>query len=810
MAMSSADILKSTQPGVVNGHLLNGVRVSSVEAQGAWQALADTRSDVSRIEIPADPHERVAFVRRWMEKNQKTLKQGGMAATLVLPLLAQQALADKMAPVNDLQGVSEVIRQPNGSLTLMMNSGQRIELMAADVALANGRVVVDVDALMQQLGNDSGLLVPLSQLPDVQTWELLPDGNALVTMADGSQVVVPRWAVVEQGDLLLISPSDALQQGIAAGEDFGNLLFVPSASFTSAPSGAAAAAGTTGSNSAPVSSFADIPPWLYIGGGAIAVGAAAAGGGGGGGSSPAPEPAPEPEPEPTPEPPVTVSGYVIDGYISGATVTRALDANSVTTNREGFFEGLQGSGILTATGGVDISTGLPFVGELRAPEGATIITPLTTMMVQLAQQFNLNDADAQTAIKTALGLDQRIDLVNTDPLAESSPNADLLIAGVKVSSLLAMAATAGISNEDALSLLAEAFNEADDVDAPLSNQEMADLLGLPTIAGQVTQALDAIDAAGENLNVEAYREGVRNPLRDAQRDAQNPDSSLSDTIETRADLPYLTLQQAVTLSQNNELPSQYLLNPDQPFASGNLGLTVAADRLVLVQQILEGDYDADSAPIALEDIYTWAIRARVEDVLVTGGLERPAVLGATRVMVTNDTIRPDQFADLNTLDNFVLGNTIVPYRLEQALNTSEMPANYTLDPDTLLLKNDLTLREAAELIDATRLLIDRAVNAEEDGLTREMLLDWTVLDSFQNVISASSADPQLNEAGRVSVTESIITPAQFSQLSRLDNFDLGVTDVIYTLENALAVETLPANYVLDLDAPLDAGVVTVS
>ncbi|WP_144982319.1 calcium-binding protein [Halomonas sp. C22] len=810
MAMSSADILKSTQPGVVNGHLLNGVRVSSVEAQGAWQALADTRSDVSRIEIPADPHERVAFVRRWMEKNQKTLKQGGMAATLVLPLLAQQALADKMVPVNDLQGVSEVIRQPNGSLTLMMNSGQRIELMAADVALANGRVVVDVDALMQQLGNDSGLLVPLSQLPDVQTWELLPDGNALVTMADGSQVVVPRWAVVEQGDLLLISPSDALQQGIAAGEDFGNLLFVPSASFTSAPSGAAAAAGTTGSNSAPVSSFADIPPWLYIGGGAIAVGAAAAGGGGGGGSSPPPEPAPEPEPEPTPEPPVTVSGYVIDGYISGATVTRALDANSVTTNREGFFEGLQGSGILTATGGVDISTGLPFVGELRAPEGATVITPLTTMMVQLAQQFNLNDADAQTAIKTALGLDQRIDLVNTDPLAESSPNADLLIAGVKVSSLLAMAATAGISNEDALSLLAEAFNEADDVDAPLSNQEMADLLGLPTIAGQVTQALDAIDAAGENLNVEAYREGVRNPLRDAQRDAQNPDSSLSDTIETRADLPYLTLQQAVTLSQNNELPSQYLLNPDQPFASGNLGLTVAADRLVLVQQILEGDYDADSAPIALEDIYTWAIRARVEDVLVTGGLERPAVLGATRVMVTNDTIRPDQFADLNTLDNFVLGNTIVPYRLEQALNTSEMPANYTLDPDTLLLKNDLTLREAAELIDATRLLIDRAVNAEEDGLTREMLLDWTVLDSFQNVISASSADPQLNEAGRVSVTESIITPAQFSQLSRLDNFDLGVTDVIYTLENALAVETLPANYVLDLDAPLDAGVVTVS
>ncbi|WP_311063373.1 calcium-binding protein [Halomonas sp. DWK9] len=798
MAKSSAEMLKSTQPGVLSGHLLNGVRVSHRDTQNDWDALAETRSDVLRIDIPADPKERAAFVRRWMAKNQKTLKQGGMAATLVLPLLAQQALADQMVAVNDLQGVAEVIRQPNGSLTLIMNTGQRIDIAAADVALEGGRVVVDIDSLMQLLGDESGLLVPLSQLPDVQTWELLPDGNVMITRTDGTQMVIERGALVQQGDLFLISPSNALQQGIADGEDFGSLLFVPSASFTPANASSSSFPSTASSSSSsePVSSFGDIPPWLYIGGGAIAVGAAAAGGGGGGGGGDAG--------------PATISGYVIDGYISGATVTRAVNANQVTTNDDGFFSGLQGSGILTATGGVDISTGLPFTGVLRAPEDATVITPLTTMMVQLSQQFGLNDADAQTAIKTALGLDQRIDVLSTDPLAESSPNVDLLISGIKVASWLAMAATAGISNADALSLLAEAFNQANDADSPLSNQEMADLLGLPTITGQVKQALEAIDAAGENLNVDAYREGLRSPLRDAQRDAQNPDSTLSDTIEARAELPYLTLQQAVTLSQNNELPPQYLLNPNQSFAAGNLGLTLAADRLALVERILSGDYDADSAPIVLENIYTWSIRARVEDVLVTGGLERPAVLGATRVMVTNDTIRPDQFADLNTLNNFVLGNTIVPYRLEQALNTPEMPANYTLDPDTLLVKNNLSLREAAELIDETRLLIDRAVNVEEDGLTREMLLNWTVLDSFQNVISASSADPQLNEANQVSVIESVITPEQFAQLNQLDNFDLGVTDVIYTLEDALTVDTLPANYILNLEIPLEAGVVAVS
>ena len=798
MAMSSADILKSTQPGVVNGHLLNGVRVSSVESQGAWQALADTRSDVSRIEIPADPHERVAFVRRWMEKNQKTLKQGGMAATLVLPLLAQQALADKMVPVNDLQGVSEVIRQPNGSLTLMMNSGQRIDLVAADVALANGRVVVDVDALMQQLGNDSGLLVPLSQLPDVQTWELLPDGNVLVTMADGSQLVVPRWAVVEQGDLLLISPSDALQQGLADGEDFGNLLFVPSASFTSAPSSTAAVAGTTGSNSAPVSSFADIPPWLYIGGGAIAVGAAAGGGGGGGGTTP------------PPVPPVTISGYVIDGYISGATVTREFDANSVTTDGNGFFSGLQGSGILTATGGVDISTELPFTGVLRAPDGSTVITPLTTMMVQLSQQFGLNNADAQAAIKAALNLDARIDLMTTDPLSVSSPNVELLIAGVKVASLLAMAATAGISSADALSRLGVAFNQAGEEGRALTNQEMADALGLPAIAGQVKQALDTIDAAGENLDIDAYRDGSRNPLRDAQREAQDPDSDLSTTIDSRADVPYLTLQLAVLMAANDELPAEYLINPNQPFAAGTLGLTAAGNQLALVEAVLAGDFDVATAPIALEDIYTWSIRANAEDVLVSGGLGRPEVVGAQSVMLTNATIRPDQFADLNTLDNFVLGSTVVPYTLEEALATDVMPTNYTLNPSTPLAAGDLTVREAAELINNTRVLLDLAQNTDSDNLTRDLLLEWNIVDSLVTILGTPAARPQIAEANSISVTEAIITPAQFVQLNGLANFVLGETEVDYTLAEALDADPLASNYIIDLQEVLNAGTVTVA
>ncbi|MCG7575754.1 MULTISPECIES: calcium-binding protein [unclassified Halomonas] len=796
MAKSSADMLKSTRPGVMSGHLLNGVRVSHQEAQSDWDSLANTRDDVVRIDVPADPQERMAFVRRWMANNQKALKQGGMAATLVLPLLAQQALADPMVAVNDLQGVAEVIRQPNGSLTLIMNSGQRIDMAAADVALENGRVVVDIDSLMELLGNDSGLLVPLSQLPDVQTWELLPDGNVLITRPDGTQMVIERGALVQQGDLFLISPSNALQQGIASGEDFGNLLFVPSASFANQPSSTSSFPSTASSSSEPVSSFGDIPPWLYVGGGAIAVGAAAAGGGGGGGGSDGG--------------PATISGYVIDGYISGATVTRAVNSNQVTTNDDGFFSGLQGSGILTATGGVDISTGLPFTGVLRAPEDATVITPLTTLMVQLSQQFGLNDADAQTAIKTALGLDQRIDLMTTDPLAEASPNLDLLIAGVKVASLLAMAATAGISSADALSRLGTAFNQASDAGRELTNQEMADALGLPSIAGQVKQALDAIDNASDGLNIDAYRDGNNNPLRDAQRNAQDPNSDLSDTIGTRAEVPYLTLQQAVALAANDELPANYLINPNQPFAAGTLGLTAAGNQLALVETVLAGDFDVATAPIALGDIYTWSIRADAEDVLVSGGLGRPEVVGAQSVTLTNTTIRPDQFADLNTLDNFDLGSTVVPYTLEQALATDVMPANYTLNPSRPFSAGDLTVREAAELIDSTRVLLDLAQNTDSDNLTRDLLLEWNIVDSLATILGTPSARPQIAEANSISVTEAIITPAQFVQLNALPNFVLGETEVDYTLAEALAADPLASNYIIDLQEVLSAGTVTVA
>jgi len=149
---------------------------------------------------------------------------------------------------------------------------------------------------------------------------------------------------------------------------------------------------------------------------------------------------------------LALSGRVSDGYVQYATVT--LDINddrtcsdtepTTTTDATGNFtfvasQNLYGGQHMTcATGGIDLSTGLPLVGQLLAPPGATQITPLTSLVMaqinsSLPGSTILTSADiaaSMSTIQTSLGL-TGIDLLNTDPMAGTSPPA-LLQATVAV------------------------------------------------------------------------------------------------------------------------------------------------------------------------------------------------------------------------------------------------------------------------------------------------------------------------------------------------------------------------------------------
>lgn len=147
----------------------------------------------------------------------------------------------------------------------------------------------------------------------------------------------------------------------------------------------------------------------------------------------------------------TVSGSVIDGYLANATVfidsdgDGQLDAGerSTTTDARGNFTlPANVAGNLVAFGGTDLSTGLPFVGALRAPAGSTVVTPLTTLVSELMGDPATSAAEAQQTVLKALGLgalSDRIDLQTYDPLQQPADDAAALAiqkAGVTVATLV--------------------------------------------------------------------------------------------------------------------------------------------------------------------------------------------------------------------------------------------------------------------------------------------------------------------------------------------------------------------------------------
>lgn len=129
--------------------------------------------------------------------------------------------------------------------------------------------------------------------------------------------------------------------------------------------------------------------------------------GGGGGSPPV-----------TDVPPVTASrGVAVDGYLKFATVLCDSNGNGVAdagergagTDASGRFAFSPACAApLVVTGGTNADTGLAFTGVLRAPAGATVVSPLTTLLAE-----GLPAAD----LLATLGLPAGTDLANTDPAA---------------------------------------------------------------------------------------------------------------------------------------------------------------------------------------------------------------------------------------------------------------------------------------------------------------------------------------------------------------------------------------------------------
>ncbi|TYL79806.1 tandem-95 repeat protein [Bradyrhizobium cytisi] len=187
-------------------------------------------------------------------------------------------------------------------------------------------------------------------------------------------------------------------------------------------------------------------------------------------------------------PPPETDGKVVDGYLSGATVF--ADANddlllspgevSTRTGADGAFTLVGGTGVLVATGGTDVSTGLPFGGLLLAPAGSSVLTPLTTLATLLSVG----------TVLTKLGLPTGFDLLHADPVAQAGAgNADaiaVLIAGAQVQDTVSLIAAAlvGLGQDPSET----AFNAIRAVAGQLSTQSAVDLTSVAQLTAMATAA----------------------------------------------------------------------------------------------------------------------------------------------------------------------------------------------------------------------------------------------------------------------------------------------------------------------------------
>ncbi len=151
--------------------------------------------------------------------------------------------------------------------------------------------------------------------------------------------------------------------------------------------------------------------------------------------------------------PASNAGKAVDGYIRDAEIW--VDQNPVdgvcetdTKQKTDATGGFSLTGyteyVVCAKNGTDISTGALFVGELKAPPGATQITPLTTLVqakvaADKAAGKDTSYADAAKTIATNLGLGDT-DILNIDPVSVVGTNPKLAKTTAAVQVLLIQAA----------------------------------------------------------------------------------------------------------------------------------------------------------------------------------------------------------------------------------------------------------------------------------------------------------------------------------------------------------------------------------
>jgi hypothetical protein len=204
----------------------------------------------------------------------------------------------------------------------------------------------------------------------------------------------------------------------------------------------------------------------------------------------------------------TMSGKVINSYIYGAIVTLDSNDNGVCESTEpqvvskidGSYEfpGL-GRHMVCSVGGYNTATNLPVVGEFRAPPGATVVTPLSTLVMArvgatTGAPTDLQVAAAQASLEIQLSLPAGS--LALDPVAAISSNPKIEQTNAAVEVMLqtvasSVSAFAGVTAPAAGATALEKSNYTAAVNAVFANAVKAVTTSLASTTVDLTSAAGA-------------------------------------------------------------------------------------------------------------------------------------------------------------------------------------------------------------------------------------------------------------------------------------------------------------------------------
>ncbi|HET9427466.1 MAG TPA: calcium-binding protein, partial [Allosphingosinicella sp.] len=321
------------------------------------------------------------------------------------------------------------------------------------------------------------------------------------------------------------------------------------------------------------------------------------------------------------------TGVVADGLVAGATVFMDADGDGMldegeaftTTAADGSFSFLSpGSGPIVAIGGVNTDTGLPNLVTLTAPEGSSVVNPITTLInAVIAGGDASSPEEAAQIVASAFGIDGSIDLLNLDLVtaaAEGNQAAlDAQKIAVQIVAIMVTASDAGDSESADLALanLASLATETAEGDT-------LDLADTAVLA-------EALDGAVPPESIETITEGLSDTL---------------EQIENADSLDELSDVQAQALTTGNDLDNLIVggAQEDELFGLGGNDILVGGAGA----DVLNGGAGIDTANYATAP---FDVRKQQGVIInLTSGQNKGSDADGDR-LIDIENVRGSQFAD---------------------------------------------------------------------------------------------------------------------------------------------------------------------